>query len=460
MKKPVSVFISMMAVMIQLTVSAGNIQAADLKLKVNEGKLHRLNAPVLDILITNPAIADIQLTQGDSIFVYGKKAGRTHIVALSKGDRVLFDRHVRVYRDLSRLEAVIRDQFPNTNIKLQTSEGRLIVGGSVQSPSIAEKLISLISGYLNEEEKIVNQLSIAAPLQVNLRVRILEINRQATKEIGINWNVLFNPGSFTIGLLSGRNFLTNNGNIIGNTGVNGTGASGVIGFNGGSGSVNAVIDALAEENLITILAEPNLSSRSGETASFFAGGEFPIPVSADNERVTVEFKRFGVILDMTPTVLSADRISLHIRPEVSELSTAGAVTIDNISIPGIAIRRTETTIELASGQSFSVAGLLQNNSRTLINEVPWLGKLDILGPLFRSSKFQRSETELVIVATANIVKPLSKDEFRSPLDGMKSTTVQEKIEDGKLLKDYPEQEFGAIRGMQGTKLYGPRGFMF
>jgi len=449
-----------MIVMVRVTTLALSAEEADLNLQVNEGTLLRLGAPVLDILITNPAIADIQLTQGDSMFVFGKKAGRTHIVALSKGDRVLFDRRVRVYRDLSNLENVIKYQFPNTKIKLQSSEGRLIVAGKVQSPLVAENLISLAHGYLKKGEKIVNQLSIASPLQVNLRVRILEINRQATKEIGINWNVLFNPGSFTVGLLSGRDVLTNSGNLIGNTSVNGAGSSGFLGSNSRNGSINAVIDALAEENLITILAEPNLSSRSGETASFFAGGEFPIPVSADNERVTVEFKKFGVILDMTPTVLSKDRISLHIRPEVSELSTAGAVVINNISIPGIAIRRTETTIELASGQSFAVAGLLLNSSRNLVNEVPWLGSLDVLGPLFRSNKFQKSETELVIIATANIVQPLSKDDFRSPLDGARSTNVQEKMEKGKLLKDYPEQEFDAVRGGQGIKLYGPRGFMY
>lgn len=460
MTRLIFVLALILTIVVQEVSTAVATEVRDLELKINEGKLHRLAAPVLDILITNSEIADIQLTQGDGLFVYGKKAGRTHIVALSKGDKVLFDRHVLVTRDLRQLQTIVQRQFPNLNISLEASEGRLIIGGDVPSPIIAERLTSLASGYLQEGEKIVNQLSIAAPLQVNLRVRIMEINRQATKDIGINWNVLFNPGSFSIGLLTGRNFLTNSGGVIGNPGVNGSGSSGFLGSDSGSGSINAVIDALAEENLITILAEPNLSSRSGETASFFAGGEFPIPVSADNDRVTVEFKKFGVILDMTPTVLSPDRISLHIRPEVSELSSAGAVVINNISIPGVAIRRTETTIELASGQSFSVAGLLQNNSRNLINEVPWLGKMDVLGPLFRSSKFQQSETELVIVATVNIVKPLRRDEFLSPLEGALPNNVQQKFEEGKILKDYPEQEFGKIRGSNGVKLYGPRGFIY
>ena len=214
------------------------------------------------------------------------------------------------------------------------------------------------------------------------------------------------------------------------------------------GSVGAVLDALIERKLVTILAEPNLTSRSGETASFFAGGEFPIPVSADGDQIRIEFKKFGVILDMTPTVLSKNRIQLHIKPEVSELTSAGAVRLNDIVIPGIAVRRTEATIELSSGQSFAVAGLLQNQRKDLLREVPWLSDLEILGPLFRSKEYQNSETELVVIATANIVQPLDQDLFKSPEPQLENS------------QHSSQNAAVTYSNEDGYSLYGPRGHAF
>lgn len=432
----------------------------DMILKVNEGKLQKLNMAVVDILITNPNIADIQLTQGNGIFVYGKKPGRTHIMALAEGDRIVFSRHIQVTRDLKSLVKLFTQLFPGNNVRLTSSPGRLIVTGDTSTPLEMDHMISLIEGYLEEGEKIVNQLIVKSPLQVNLRVQIMEMNRAVTKEIGINWDILLNPGSFAVGLVTGRNPIVSGNSLIPDFNLNGTGSSGLIGVNGSRGSVSAVIDALVEDNLISVLAEPNLTSRSGETASFFAGGEFPIPIAAEDNRITVEFKKFGVKLDMTPTVISPNRISLHIRPEVSELSTNGAVVIQNINIPGISVRRTEATIELASGQSFSVAGLLQNKTRNLIRDVPWLGDIDVLGPLFKSSKYQKSETELVIIATANIVKPLSVDNYVSPLDGVRTQNDSIERQKGHLIRDYPNREKNNIKTPGGGQLIGPRGYIY
>ncbi len=438
----------------------GSVEQSDLILKVNEGHLEKLSTTVVDILITNPDIADIQLTQGNGIFVYGKKPGRTHIMALAEGDVVVFSRHVQVNRDLKSLAKLFNQLFPGNNVNLTSSPGRLIVTGDTSTPLEMDHMISLIDGYLGDDEKIVNQLTLKSPLQVNLRVQIMEMNREVTKDIGINWDILLNPGSFAVGLVTGRNPIVSGGSLIPDINLNGTGSSGLIGVDGSSGSVSAVIDALVEDNLISVLAEPNLTSRSGETASFFAGGEFPIPIAAEDNRITVEFKKFGVRLDMTPTVISPDRISLHIRPEVSELSSNGAVVIQNISIPGIAVRRTEATIELASGQSFSVAGLLQKQSRNLIRDVPWLGDIDILGPLFKSSKYQKSETELVIIATANIVRPLSRGNYVSPLEGVRTQNDILERQKGNLLKDYPNREKSMIKSLGGGQLIGPRGYIY
>lgn len=434
--------------------------AGELYLKPNEGKLYRLGAVVRDVLITNPEIADVQMTQSNGLFVYGKRSGRTHIVALADNDVVVFERFVTVNRDLKKLETLFKSEFPESNVSVQLSPGRLILSGNVDSALTAKSILSLASGYLVGDEKLVDTLKIASPVQVNLRVRVMEMNRVATKNIGINWNLLLNPGSMAINLISGRSPLTLTGSAVPGSTVAAGGSSTQFGSTGTDASFSAIVDALVEDKLITVLAEPNLTSRSGETASFFAGGEFPIPIASDDNGVTIEFKKYGVLLDMTPTVISPNRIRLHIRPEVSELSSAGAVILNGITIPGIAIRRTEATIELASGQSFSVAGLLQSQKRDLVREVPWLGQLEVLGPLFRSKEYQSSETELVIIATVNIVKPLSNADYLSPLavdyrneQNMRGPEALPQNRD-------TAPETREIRTKDGIKLYGPRGYIF
>ncbi|WP_169545970.1 type II and III secretion system protein family protein [Sneathiella aquimaris] len=431
-----------------------------LYLNVNEGHLQKPNQPVQDILITNPEIADVQITQGNGLFIYGKIPGVTHIVALGAGDKILFDRIIEVQRDLGRLRAVLKAEFPNENIAVSVSPGSLMMSGEVSDPQIMDQMLSVVKGYLGKEETLINKMTLASALQVNLKVRIMEMNRRATKDLGINWDILLKPGSFAIGLVAGRNPLTLNDSILPKLGLSGQGSSGLIGLDGSSGSLNAVIDAMVEDNLVTVLAEPNLTSRSGKTASFFAGGEFPIPVAASNDRITVEFKKFGVILDMTPTVLSNNRIRLHIRPEVSELSTAGAVVIQDITVPGISIRRTEATIELASGQSFSVAGLLQNQQRNLVSEVPWLADIDVLGALFRSQKFQKSETELVMIATAHIVRPRDTDDFRSPLEGLNLSSPDVIQKTGKLLNEQSPATLKQLNTPSGNSPPKTHGYIY
>ena len=433
---------------------------ASLSLEVNQGRLFPLKTPVTEVLVTNPAIADIQVTATNGLFVFGKAPGRTHIMALGADGRAVFDQSVTVTRDLETLSTLLKEQFPKNNLAVQSTPGRILLSGLAQTPVQAEQIASVVRGYLSDGEEIVNRIEMLAASQVNIRVRIVEMNREATKNLGINWDVLLNPGSLAIGLITNR-WPTAVGNLfIPNSANSGVGGSGFLGYQGSNGSASVVIDALAEENLLTVLAEPNLTSRSGETASFFAGGEFPIPVSANDEQVTIEFKKFGVILDITPTVLSDKRISIHIRPEVSEISEVGAVVINNFQIPGIAVRRTEATIELASGQSFAVAGLLQNQTRNIVNEVPWLADLAILGPLFRSTRYRNMETELVIIATANIVKPRENIALATPTDRYRPTGLVEKMTEGKLARPALAPEIPGGSGQGGLTLKGPAGYIY
>ncbi len=223
-------------------------------------------------------------------------------------------------------------------------------------------------------------------------------------------------------------------------------------------NVSALIDALQTEGLVTILAEPNLTAISGETANFLAGGEFPVPVSQGLQQVTIEWKRFGVSIDFTPTVLDANRLSIKVRPEVSELTTVGAVTVNNIQIPGLAVRRADTTVELASGQSFAIAGLFQNNVTTDVQRVPWLGDVPILGALFRSDSFQRNESELVIIVTPYIVQPAERtSDLKLPSEGIAYTSDLERMLLGRLTnaKNPPEPT-----GASAPHLSGAAGFIW
>jgi len=437
-----------------------NVQQEPVHLIVNQGRLFPLAKPPLDILVTNPDIADIQIAAFDKLFIFGKKTGRTHILAIDSEGIVIFNCFIVVSRDLIELSRSLKREFPNLSLKVSSTPGRIVLSGTAQSAVQADHILSVVRGFLDKDEEIVNRMEMASQSQVNIRVRIVEMNRQATKNLGINWDILLNPGSLAVGLITGRFPAAIGNSLIPDFANQQSVNSGLFKYDGNQGSASAVIDALAEEDLLTILAEPNLTSRSGETASFFAGGEFPIPISASDDRVTIEFKKFGVILDITPTVLTGGKISIHIRPEVSEISEAGAIIVNNFSIPGISVRRTEATIELASGQSFAVAGLLQNQTRNLINEVPWLSELAVLGPLFRSSKYRNFETELVIIATAQIVEPTRGHNYATPIDGYRPADTYEKMLTGQLTKSVRPPEFWERLGVDGITLNGPAGYIY
>jgi pilus assembly protein CpaC len=230
------------------------------------------------------------------------------------------------------------------------------------------------------------------------------VSRTLAREIGFNFDIFGTVGGFSLGLATGRAIVGPTGELVRASG--GASSFGLV-RRTDSLDMNAVIDALEEEGLVSVLVEPNLTARSGETASFLSGGEFPIPVNQMQNAIVIEFKRFGVSLDFTPTVIDGGRIALKVRPEVSELNETASVEIRDIRVPGLSVRRAETTVELASGQSFAIAGLLRANASNTARQVPFLGDIPVLGALFRSTRFQRQETELVIIVTPYLVEPVS-----------------------------------------------------
>lgn len=435
--------------------------SGEMKIEVGKGQVIRLPRPAATVFVADPEIADVQAQSPSIIYLFGRKAGSTSLFAVDDEDQLLLRSAVRVDHNMKGLQEAIDRLLPKSTVSVSSVDGSIVLDGEVDNPTQAEALRTLASRFLGEDESLLNRTNVGAPTQVHLRVRVAEVSREVIKEFGFNWENLFNSGNFSFGFASGRELLAEGGGIFrgaANAGGNAPGL-GFGSFNSGSASVNTAIDALAEEGLVTVLAEPNLTALSGETASFLAGGEFPIPVASDDNEIEIEFKEFGISLSFTPTVLNQHRISLNVRPEVSELSENGAITINGLTIPALATRRAETTVELGSGQSFAIGGLLSNGVQNSVSKFPGLGDLPVLGTLFRSQRFQTSETELVILVTPYLVKPISEPILATPVDGYQAPSDIERILEGRLHHARLHRGRGAPLGPEGQRLVGPIGFV-
>lgn len=381
-----------------------------LTVEMNEGRLVRLSTPATSVFIANPDIADVNVKSARMVYIFGKVPGQTTLFAVDRNENVIANVQIVVEHNIGRLQENIDRLLPAGGVKATSVTGGIVLSGTVATGTDSENVRRLTSRFIAKDEEVINQLQVTAPNQINLRVRIAEVSRQIINRFGFNWNALYSQGSFLIGLT------TFNPTLESSTTLTPT-------FNNGTFNVNAIIDTLADDGLITLLAEPNLTALSGETASFLAGGEFPIPVAQDKDTITIAFKEFGVSLAFTPTLIGESRISLKVKPEVSQLTTTGSVTIGSVQVPGLSTRRAETTVELASGQSFAIAGLLQDSSQELIKKTPGLGDLPILGALFKSERFERNETELVIIVTPYLVNPVSDNRLDLPTDPYRKPTT-------------------------------------
>jgi pilus assembly protein CpaC len=323
--------------------------------------------------------------------------------------------------------AAVQRVRPGSDVHFSDTLTGMTVTGRPANPEVAEQQAAIAAGYIGDKQTVDDRTTISSSVQVTLRVRIAEISRTITRQFGINWTALANFGRWglTGAIADGLTQSANPPNTLGAS------------FSSGSSSINTVLDLLAQDQLITMLAEPNLTARSGETASFLAGGEFPVPVAGSNGQITVAFKQYGVSLAFVPTVLSDGRISLHVHPEVSQLTTLGSVSVpvstgilgtSTIQIPAITVRRADTTVELGSGQSFAIAGLLSAHDAMDARGLPDAGEIPVIGALFKSDLFQRDESELVIVITPYVVKPVDTvTALRVPTDGFTPTGDSDRI---------------------------------
>jgi pilus assembly protein CpaC len=413
--------------------------SSSLNVGVNKGTLIRLERSMSDVFVANQKIADVQVRSDRLLYVYGVGAGETTIYATDGAGRIVYSANVRVAQNIDQIRTMLGLAMPGAAITVNSMNGMTLLTGTVASAEEVEEATRLVKTFVGEGQAIVNKLQTATPAQVNLRVKFAEVSRSLVKELGLNLQA-FGSG---FALARGRDFITNEGTLLYRPDA--TSIFGDASFLGMD--VLGMIDALEQDGLVSLLAEPNLTALSGETASFLAGGEFPIAVTDGNGGISVEFKEYGVGIAFTPTVLDGSRISLRVRPEVSELSEAGAIRLDNISIPALTTRRAETSVELGSGQSFMIAGLLRNRVGTTQDKTPLLGNLPILGALFKSDRYSRDESELVIIVTPYLVKP-TNTRLALPTDGLAVPNDAERWLLGKTFK-------GAKAPVAAAKTAGP-----
>lgn len=414
------------------------------QLMLNQGRLLQLPRAAATVMVANPEIASYQVPTPGSVFVFAKAPGTTTLYALDGNDEVISAIRLVASRDmaaLGRLSEQIAEEIPGARVEFVPSGSGLIVRGSVRTPQQAKQVMDSVEANLGAAPsraggnqrapqggaqpgqqpapRVINQLKVELSAQVNISVRIVEVSRSLTTSLGLNWDVALKDGNYF--LRSGASlFDATTGAFSGGAATNAVAG----GFHrNGSTTVAGLLTALSEDGLATVLAEPNLTAMSGETAGFAAGGEVPI-VTFVNNSVNIDYKQYGVIMRMTPTLLSPKRISLHVAPEVSDLSNDGAVELDGFTIPAFKVRRADTTVELASGQSFALAGMLRSNLAQQVNGVPGLKSIPGLGRLFETEINSQEDTELVIIATAYVVEPTAPGELQTPGRGIRPLDAQ------------------------------------
>jgi len=381
----------------------------------NKSQTLRVDRPFTDLLVGNPEIADVLALTDRTIYVLGRKVGSTRLTISDARKRLIAVVDLVVTPDVEELKTKLHELLPNETIEVRAVNDSLVISGTVSSAGQVTRAAQVAERYA--PEKVTNFLRVRGSQQVLLQVRFAEVQRTVLKDLGFNTSFAYTGGDLNLAVLT-----TGDGLNLSNF------AATAFRYLTGNWTIDLLFDALEQKGAIKTLARPNLIALSGDTANFLAGGEFPIPVAQSAQTgvpvITIEFKEFGVSLAFTPTVLGDDLINLVVAPEVSAIDPSVSITLPgNLVVPGLVTRRAKTTVELRDGQSFAIAGLLQNDFRDQVRQFPWLGDVPVLGALFRSANYQRRETELVLVVTPRLVKPVragtlttAADRFVPPTD--------------------------------------------
>jgi len=434
-------------------------------LPLNKAAIVELPYAAADVLVSQPTVVDAVVRSPRRVYLLGLTIGQTNAFFFDAQGRQILNLEIQVERDVDALADLISRILPNTRIDVEAVNDNVILRGTVQSAGEAANAQSLAARFIGDEDKVVNMLSIRERQQVMLKVRIVEMQRRLVKQLGFNTNGTVTLDDATLGFAAQNAFTIAGGALGGLSGDVDT--SGI----GDLTDLDFSFQALEQTGLVRILAEPNLTAVSGESANFLAGGEFPVPVGQDNGRVSIDFKEFGIGLGFTPLVLSKGRINLKISTEVSELTNEnsffipGAIFVDpdtgaqtvtsGLQIPGLSVRRANTTVELPSGGSLVMAGLLQEDLRSTIDGVPGLKDTPVLGQLFRSRDYRNDESELVIIVTPYLVKSTHESKLTDPAEGFVAASDIETILMGKLISTYGLTD----AGVKQSSLQGPLGFI-
>jgi len=390
--------------------------AVELQLTVDKARTVGCDREFTEVLVANPAIADVVTLSNKQLYVLGKSAGITNISLVGPDKRVLGVVQVQVAHDLRDMTKLIRELIPDGDILVTSVKGRILLSGTVRDTVALSRAMAIAEQFA--PGAVTNTLVVRGSQQVQLEVRFVEASRDAQRDLGIGWDVAGKRIHATTGITGTADGVPLLG-LVSNSVPFGVGIARLL--DKGT-SVDVIIQALEKRGVARLLAEPNLVAMSGDTASFLAGGEFPFPVQGALNTTTVEFKKFGVGLAFTPTVLGDGLINLKIAPEVSQLDAANSFN----GVPSLTVRRAETTTELRDGQSFAIAGLLQSSNTKSESQLPWIGEVPVLGALLRSAAFQRKESDLVIVVTPRLVKPARPGEkLATPLDNRLASNDRE-----------------------------------
>ncbi len=455
--------------------------AKDITIAANRSQLFEFNTDMGEVVVANPEIADVYAHGTRQLTIIGKSMGQTTVRALTKDGKVLDTYTVTVGYDLPAIRKALKEFISGENIGIEMVNTKVALTGKVSSAMVADRAVQVTeafikssgssattaaqasalstgSGSSDSHPQILNFLQVASSQQVMLRVRVGEVQRSALKQLGFDWSTFGSPGGFfyQLGIGSGiERFLTDSDGAYKIAPDGGTRGFTRFGWTHGGTTVDTLIKSLESDGLFKLLAEPNLVAISGEEAEFLAGGEIPVPTpqpgSGGGSTITVEYKPFGVSVKFKPYVLTPDRLRIEVQPEVSALDSANSVTISGFVVPALTTRRAKTTVELAPGESFMIAGLLKDETRASVDQLPGVKELPVIGALFRSTEFQRNESELVIAVTPYIVDPVKSADVKLPTDNFVAPTQMDMLFYGNIS--------GTPNPENTPRLEGPAGFM-
>lgn len=433
-----------------LRVMTGQASSA-LNVPMNRAVVVESDVPFAELSIANPGIADISTLSDRSIYVLGKAPGRTTLTLLSPDGKLISNVDVHVTPDVAEFKERLQQILPGEHIEVRTANDGIVLSGTVSSVAKMDRALDLANRYA--PDRVSNLMVVGGTQQVMLKVRFAEMQRSVSKNLSSSLAV---TGTGSTGIIGETGTWLNAGNTLGTTPITPRGNANsalALGFSAGSLELGILLEALETKGMVRTLAEPNLTALSGQEAKFLAGGEYPIPVAQDGGDIGIEYKPFGVELNFTPVVVDGDIINLTINAAVSSIDSTIALEASGFSINAFKRRETSTTVEMRDGESFAIAGLLQDDFRDLNGQVPWLGDIPILGTLFRSAEYQRAQSELVIIVTPHLVTPVAGEALALPTDRVRIPTERELFLYGEVAGS-PKGAAGEVARQDFSSSYG------